>query len=448
MMKNRFALLMVALIGFLGAFSANAQDDCNTNLSLFYNDAKVKNYESAYPTWKKVFDNCPQDFHVAVYAYGDKILEYKMENDAANRAEYVKLLLELYDRYHANFPTGKYEYTYAEMVIDKTKLMKQEGMLTDEELYNMYKDAFEKDKANFNSEVSLYSYFTTTVDLYKAEKLDLQTVFDTYDGVGSKIEELRNEQSEIMNPLLEAQEAGTTLTAKQEKSLGRAQKRMSNYEGISESLEAYMGQLGNCENLIPLFTKNFEANKDNEEWLNRAANAMTEKECTGDPLYARIVEKLHNLHPSAKSAKYLGVLEYKKGNNAKAKEWFKESVDLETDKFEKSKTLVTVASLSSGSTAASYAYQALKFNPSNKKAYEVIARAYAASANSCGSTPFEKRAVYWLAEEMANKAGNSSLASSYKGLAPSKSDIFNSGMAGKTIKVGCWINKSVKVPNL
>ena len=39
-------------------------------------------------------------------------------------------------------------------------------------------------------------------------------------------------------------------------------------------------------------------------------------------------------------------------------------------------------------------------------------------------------------------------AESYKGRAPSKTDIFTEGKAGKVIKFTCWIGSSVTVPAL
>jgi len=80
---------------------------------------------------------------------------------------------------------------------------------------------------------------------------------------------------------------------------------------------------------------------------------------------------------------------------------------------------------------------------------------YAKSANNCGDTNFNKRAVFWLAASTAEKAGRvdgrlrstaSKTAASYRGSAPSKSDIFSAGNKGQTIKIGCWIGRSVKVP--
>ena len=63
------------------------------------------------------------------------------------------------------------------------------------------------------------------------------------------------------------------------------------------------------------------------------------------------------------------------------------------------------------SSARSYANKALGFQPSLGRAYLLIANLYADSANDCGDSQFNKRAVYWLAADFARKAGkvNSSL---------------------------------------
>jgi hypothetical protein len=36
----------------------------------------------------------------------------------------------------------------------------------------------------------------------------------------------------------------------------------------------------------------------------------------------------------------------------------------------------------------------------------------------------------------------------YEANAPQKSEIFSSGREGEVIDISCWINRSVKVPNL
>jgi hypothetical protein len=87
----------------------------------------------------------------------------------------------------------------------------------------------------------------------------------------------------------------------------------------------------------------------------------------------------------------------------------------------------------------------------------MIANLYANSANNCGKSQFDKRAVYWLAANTAKKAArvDASIkkaalktAASYIGRAPSKTDIFTEGMEGKIIEFSCWINENVMVPKL
>lgn len=128
--------------------------------------------------------------------------------------------------------------------------------------------------------------------------------------------------------------------------------------------------------------------------------------------------------------------------------------------YKKSNILYKIATIyrrGSKSTARNYAQKAINANPSNGKAYLMIANLYAGSANQCGTTAFEKRAIYWKAAEMARKAGRvdpslrgraNKTAVSYIGRAPDKTMIFNTGMAGKTVTFSCWVGGSVKVPNL
>ncbi len=91
------------------------------------------------------------------------------------------------------------------------------------------------------------------------------------------------------------------------------------------------------------------------------------------------------------------------------------------------------------------------------KAYLLIASLYASSANGCGDTQFNKRAVYWLAAQTAQKAGRvdasirkiaNRTVASYNGRAPSKTDIFTDGSQGKRVTFSCWIRRSVRVPYL
>ncbi|AMD84400.1 hypothetical protein SAMN05444369_10974 [Capnocytophaga haemolytica] len=446
-MKRR--ILLITLVAGLFATGVKAQD-CGNNpelkqkLSIFSEYAKARNYKEAYPVWKEVYTQCPT-LHYATFAYGERILQDKIKNSTgAEKTQFVKDLSKLYEDYNKLFPA---RLSTTEMRIRQALLLFDEKAGSDQEIYNLLHKAFTEDKANFKNEKALYLYFSELVTLHEKGQKELQEVFDAYDNVSDKIQDEKNELSNIINQYLSKEEAGT-LTEQEKKILDANRKRVDNYETIAESVDAKLGQLADCKNLIPLYTKNYEANKTNEEWLRRAAGKMADKDCSKDPLFVKIVTSLHSVAPSASSAYYLGVLNDKKGNSAKAIQYYNEAVNLEKDNFKKSKILISIASKSSKATAVNYAQKALTYNPSNSDAYRIMAHAYASSANECGSTPFEKRAIYWLAAKTARKGGLESLAARYDALAPSKVDVFESGLAGKTISFKCWVGQSVTVPRL
>jgi len=166
------------------------------------------------------------------------------------------------------------------------------------------------------------------------------------------------------------------------------------------------------------------------------------------------------LDPSADAYVYGGALKLQSGDMKGAIADYNKAAELETNSYKKSNILYKIATSvrrSSPSQARNYALKAIEANASNGKAYLLIANLYAGSANDCGSTPFEKRAIYWKAAEMARKAGRvdpaisghaNQTAVSYEAKAPTKEMIFSSGMAGKTVSFSCWVGGSVTVPNL
>ena len=445
---RRRILLATMVAGFFFATQAEAQN-CNTpeltqKLSIFSEYAKAKNYKEAYPIWKEVYTQCPT-LHYATFAYGERILQDKIRtSNGAEKTQFVKELLQMYTDYNKYFAS---RFNTTEMRIRQALLMFDEKTGSEQEIYDLLHKAFTEGKNDFKNEKALYLYFSELVALHEKGQKELQEVFDAYDNISDKIQDEKNELSEVINKYLAQEEAGT-INEKDKKLLEANRKRVDNYETIAESIDAKLGQLADCNNLIPLYTKNYEANKTNEEWLRRAAGKMSDKDCTKDPLFVKIVTSLHQVKPSANSAYYLGVMNDKAGNSAKAIQYYNEAVNLETDNFKNSKLLILIASKHSKASAVAYAQKALTYNPSNSDAYRIMAHAYASSANECGSTSFEKRAVYWLAAKTARKGGLESLAARYDALAPSKVDVFESGLAGKTVTLKCWIGQSVVVPRL
>lgn len=456
-MKSKVILFLSGVLLGTGALQAQANQECATTASLAYSDAKAKNYEAAYPRIQTLRKDCPS-YSVVTYQYGERVLKDKLEKapDAEKNA-IAQDLIKLYEERLQYFP-GKTKA--GEVYADIAQVMYDYKMGTPEEQYAALDKAFKEDKDALNAK-SLYTYFSLLVDLQDAGKKELQDVFTQYDIVIAKVEEDENKMAEGLAKLIEKQEAGEQLTAKEEKRLNAYEINLKAYSTIRGSINAKLGQRADCDNLIPLYSKDFEANKSNVDWLKRAAGRLSGKDCTEDPLFFKLVEALHKAEPSAKSALYLGQLADAEGKSGKALEYYNQSAELETNPSDKARVYYKIADeykkKGQFSQARNYYRKTLSAKPSYGRAYLQIANMIAQSANNCGNTAFEKRAVYWLAADYAAKAGRvdpslssnaNETAAAYRGRAPQRSDIFQADMQGKTISFSCWIGESVRVPNL
>jgi hypothetical protein len=66
-------LVIIFILSSANTFSQTAED-CLSNLSIFAEYYKVKNYDSAYEPWMQVRRECPK-MNVAIYTYGKRMLE-------------------------------------------------------------------------------------------------------------------------------------------------------------------------------------------------------------------------------------------------------------------------------------------------------------------------------------------------------------------------------------
>lgn len=456
-MKTRVILFLSGLLLGTGALQAQANQECATTASLAYSDAKAKNYEAAYPRIQTLRKECPT-YSIVTYQYGERVLKDKLEKaPEAEKKAIAQDLIDLYKERLQYFPAKTEE---GEVLVDIAQVRFDNKIGTTEEQYDAFDKAFQKDKEGFNAK-SLYTYFYLLVELQDQGKKTLQDVFDKYDIVIAEVESDENEMAEGLKKLLDKQEAGEELTAKEKKLLNAYEVNLKAYSSVKGSIDAKLGQRADCNNLVPLYNKDFEANKSNVEWLRRAAGRMSAKDCTEDPLFFKLVEALHEAEPSAKSALYLGQLADAKGNSAKALEYYNQSAELETNPSDKANVYYKIATKYKDrgqfGQARNYFKKAISAKPSLGRAYLQIASMIAQSANNCGNTAFEKRAVYWLAADYAARAGRvdpsiasnaNETAAAYRGRAPQRSDIFQEDMQGKTISIGCWIGESVRVPNL
>ena len=461
---KKYIHFIIALITITtGQLQAQDNQQCLQNLSIFAENAKVKNYAAAYEPWTLVRNECPK-LNVAIYSYGERILKDRLKNATpAEKVAAEQALLGLYDDWIINFPVKKGVNKVGDILSSKAQSMIDFKIGTTKDAYTIFDRAFTEDAKSFTNPKRLYNYFKTLYDTYKNgdNSITTEMLFNKYEEVTEKFEIEATSLAKRLDVILKKEESGAALTTKDLK-----RKRIygvnSNAIGVFlRNLDAIIAKESSCENLIPLYQRNFEENKTNSVWLKRAASRMDSKECSDDPLFVTLVEALHGLDPSADSAYYLGLLNDKQGKSNDALKYYEESIALESDPYKKAKILYKIAlkfkDRGRKSSARSYARKALGYQPSLGKAYLLIANLYASSANDCGDSQFDKRAVYWLAANTARKAASVDAsikkaalktAKSYEGRAPSKTDIFTDGREGTSVTFSCWIGTSVKVPKL
>ena len=442
-----------------------AQDsqECLQNLSIFAEYAKVKNYDEAYEPWINVRRECPS-LNVAIFFYGERIIKDRIKNATPENIDAETLdLMKLYDEWLENFPSKRNVSVRGDILSSKAQAMLDYKTSDKMEVYKTFDLAYQTDAKSFSNPKGLYNYFKTLYDLYKQgnQGVKMEQLFNKYEEVSEKFEIESVNLAKKLDVILKKEEEGVPLNSREVRSK-RVYGINSNAIGtFLSNLDAIISKEATCVNLVPLYKRNFEEFRTDAIWLKRAASRMDGKECSDDPFFVTLVEALHTLDPSADSAYYLGILKDKAGETNEALKYYEESISLQSDPYKKAKILYKIAikfkNAGRKSSARSYARKALNFQPSMGRAYLMISNIYAASANDCGETQFNKRAVYWLAAQMAYKAGDVDTsikklalktARSYEGRAPSKTEIFTEGNQGATIKFDCWIKSSVKVPEL
>ncbi|WP_027137207.1 tetratricopeptide repeat protein [Gaetbulibacter saemankumensis] len=460
-MKTKITLLLAVLFVGLNVSFAQQDQECLTKLSIFHEYVKSKNFEAAYEPWMLVRNKCPK-FHSAIYVDGEKILESKIDKvSGEEQVAVINDLLLLWEQRAENFPNKTAKGEFLAKACQLKYDFRDALNLSKEELYACFDEAYNTDKKTFSNPKSLYTYFSLMVDLYDAGKKPAEDLFNKYDDVVEKVESEIENYSLELNDLVVKEDAGGTLTKKEASYKRSYESYLRAYDQIASSIDSKLGDRANCENLVPLYKRGFEENKTNAVWLKRAAAKMAQKECTDDPMFFDLVNAFHELDPSADSAYYLGILKDKEGKSNDAISFYEQALSLESDGFKKAKLYKKIGlklkSKGSYVKARNYFRQALSLNPSDGSPHLYIAAMYAASANDCGDTAFNKRAVYWLAADEAAKAGRvdptqkkhaAQSIASYKAKAPSKSDVFSSGTSGQQIKIGCWINAVITVPSI
>ena len=206
----------------------------------------------------------------------------------------------------------------------------------------------------------------------------------------------------------------------------------------------FNGTIKNCEDLLPdLKVFISELPKDIDLKIKTTTNFISllkEKSCTDSKEYEMLVDTLIKFDKTtatiiAKAELLIVKKRYSEAisslNSAKA--MTKDAVQLEDIDFQILE--VQFHNLNNYQTAYRLA---LGISGSNKnKALQIAAKCVANSANSCGSSTFDRKCNYYYAAELAERAGDNSAASRYRASAPSSEEKFNNNNPS-TVSLSCW----------
>lgn len=448
---KKVTLLLAATLFFITAKS-NAQEDakreCMIKYNLFKGDFNSKKYDEATVNFNYLMENCP-DLTVNIYVYGSRLAEDIKKDPALAKKVYEQRLKYFPDHDDRKNNLTKLHSDYATYLADNE-------LATDNEIFVILEKAYEISPQDMGVK-NIYRYFQGITDKYK--DINPQKVFDTYDDVTESVAEKLDDYAKR---IIELTKDSTKVLQGRDKRNLRAYEINSRALGqIEGGLDNIISEIATCERLVPIYQKEFEAHKTDAVWLRRAVSRLFNKGCQEEPLFETMAKAYAEATPSPDSYSfYAGILE-KNGDTKGAADMREKAFELETDPLKKAKYKLKFAQAAKSrgqySRARSLAREALRFNPNYGKAYLLIASAYQASVNACGTSEFEKRMVYVAALNQAQRAAAvdpsvSSTAAryidSYRKNTPSTSVIFTEGVApGSSYTIKCWINETVRVPN-
>jgi uncharacterized protein (DUF2344 family) len=454
-LKKLFQILIFIILCLLNFGKAFSQDNygknpekCQKNLSNLFKYSKAENYDLAYESWKWCFENCPSA-NVNIYYFGLKIANDKYEK--GDKEAVSKLIDTIYTQRIKYFPNnlGRVYSNWA------TSLEKRG--VTKEKVFEKLELGFKADPSGLSIK-NIAKYFQEVTDRNK--NTNVKKVFDTYDdiieAVNVKIDKLTKELDKI-NAKDTTEQILTSKEKRKQKNntinlrvLGRAE----------DVLNQILGEVTTCDRLIPLYDKNFNAHKTDVKWLKRAVSRLYHKECIDNTLFKKLLEAYAKVDYSPEVLIiYKDILGNKISYNNMNE--LNKLINSVKDPYQKADYYYKIARTMYGSQARTYARRALKHRPSMGKAYLLIARLYAKSANKCGEDEFSKRMVFVAAVDKARKAKEvdpsvTAIANKYiKSYTASFPLRRTCGFPGKNthlsntkkeFHIKCWIGETVIIP--
>ncbi|MBR2617863.1 MAG: hypothetical protein IKC81_00940 [Paludibacteraceae bacterium] len=445
-MKVKYFLLGLATVFALPAMAVKGIDDgskfgtgedsirCLENLSMYQSYYKIKDYESAYASWKVVFDECPQAGGRTLYGNGAFLIVQKMmKAPAAEKQQWFDLLMKCYDQRIQYFGTDR---KYSEAWIRGRQAVDYINYSGDAEMLGKVlpwlKQAVDHGMHNADADV-INSYFQMLEKQYQSNPDVYRAGFiDEYLRVGDMLD----------------------------KRILMADKQKDNYQLVRNNIDNIFSVSGaaDCKTLEGVFASKVEAEKENSEALNKIIRVFRMAGCKDSDVYSTASIYSHQLNPTAQTAEGCAQRAIKQEKYAEAIAFYDEALQLEeVDSLKYDYAYAKAAILRQMGRYAesrSAAYQAISFKANEGDPYILIATMYADS-NPFGDDKILAKTVYWAAVDKLEKAKSidpecaesaQKLINAYRQHYPSKEDVFFKPelKPGTMFHIGGWINEDVR----
>jgi len=409
------------------------------NFSIYDQFYKQGDYKAALPHWKVIYNKYPKSTS-NIYIHGANMYESFLEKakDRAEKSKYLDTLMSVYDRRikyfdQKGFVLGRKGTTWL-----KYNLPPDES-LTQDQLKEIYKKGYEwletslKEQGKESEIAAVVLLMQTTRALFQMGELPKETVVKNYDLCTAVLNEIEKNRPN-------------------EEDLADARAGVENIFGTSGAAD--------CESLINIYTQQFDEKQNDLDFLKAMLRRLAKANCDDNPLFFKASEKMYQLEPSAEAAYNVARMYLKQENVAKAKEYYKQAMEHETDQSLLENYYYEYAYLLLGKDnnypeARNYARKALAINPNNCRTLILMGDIYFSSYRTFSSDDFEKATVFWVAADYylkAKNAGSDCLVDATKKANdcrphfPNKETaFFNSIKEGDTYKVEGWINETTKV---
>ncbi len=387
--------------------------------------------EEAYPYWQQIVANCPKQSK-NLYTNGTNIMRVKIAKakDQAERDALIDELMHMYDVRIATYGEGP-KWT-AKKALELEELLKEQGL---DRYYPLYDQAVRMEgdlEAGY-----LVKYMEATINYVRAGKAEPTLVVDNYDIASEKLEAELDKYVELNDSV-----------------------KATEIRGYIAGVEAAFSPYANCEQLVEIYGKKFEADPENIDLLKKITGILKKKRCIDTQLFFSATENLYRLEPNPATAMLMGQICFSKKQYNEAIQYLRDAAKELTgkDKYMAYLYLGHCYNHTNSYSAARSAYlSAAEADRTKGEPYRYIAQLYASSSGSASDDNMGGRSAYWAAVDklQRSKAVDNSeenvkecnaLIGRYSAHFPKTAEAFMLNLVnGESFRVPGWIGESTIV---